>query len=91
MTHIKRGIRVRVVNNHGHLEQFKISVLSSVFDGAVAFRRKKTKFTCQKQSVAEKRQKSLFEEQKGDGKVMCNQSALRRHYDKIVQCSIVIS
>jgi len=43
------------------------------------------------QAVAEKRQKSLFEEQKGDGKVMCNQSALRRHYDKIVQCSIVIS
>ena len=59
----RKGIRVRVENNHGHLEQLKNI-------GTVAFRREKTKIEFPKESeksssgtkLAEKGLKRLFEE-----------------------------
>jgi len=68
----REGIRVRVENNHGRLEQLKNirRFPSSACDGTVAFRREKTKIAFPEQleksssgtELAEKGRKMLFEE-----------------------------
>ena len=70
----RESIRVRVVNNHGCLEQLKNIGFSSASDGSVAFKREKTKTAFPKQSeksssgtkLAEKDEKGyLTSESKG--------------------------